>query len=347
MKVEQLRLKNFTAFEDATFEFSPGLNVLIGANATGKSHVLNAGYALLKGWDEAARTAGGSLERMKASGNRPLDKLADVFKPEDGFRRLIRAGSASEAEVSLQTEQDVLHVAIPGHARRSFSQYRNPSPCIFIPTREILTIYEGFIAAYTARELAFDETYFDLCVALSAAPLKEPKAAWASHIVRSLQSAIGGSVQLRKGRFYVGKLEAHLVAEGLKKVAMIVQLLRNGSIEQDGVLFWDEPEAGLNPRLVSVVARILLTLAGSGVQIILASHDYLLTNELSLAAEYETSEGQTAAPRFFCLSREKPTTPVHVESAETLRKLEHNPILEEFAAHYDRQHGLFVRDSED
>ena len=39
MKVESLIVKNFTVFEKAEFAFSPGVNVLIGANATGKSHV--------------------------------------------------------------------------------------------------------------------------------------------------------------------------------------------------------------------------------------------------------------------------------------------------------------------
>ncbi len=33
-------------------------------------------------------------------------------------------------------------------------------------------MYEGFVAAYSDRELSFDETYYDLCVALSANPIK-------------------------------------------------------------------------------------------------------------------------------------------------------------------------------
>ena len=40
-----LHVQNFTVFADATFEFSPGLNVIVGTNGTGKSHVLKLGYA--------------------------------------------------------------------------------------------------------------------------------------------------------------------------------------------------------------------------------------------------------------------------------------------------------------
>ena len=36
-----------TAFSDATFEFVPGLNVIVGENITGKSHVLKMGYCIL------------------------------------------------------------------------------------------------------------------------------------------------------------------------------------------------------------------------------------------------------------------------------------------------------------
>jgi hypothetical protein len=32
---------------------------------------------------------------------------------------------------------------------------------------------------------------------------------------------------------------------------------------------------------------------------------------------------------------------VHVESGHSLAEIEHNPILEEFAAHYDRESAFF------
>ena len=41
-----LNAKNFTLFSDASFEFSPGLNVIIGENGTGKSLILKLAYTL-------------------------------------------------------------------------------------------------------------------------------------------------------------------------------------------------------------------------------------------------------------------------------------------------------------
>ncbi len=44
--IESLRLRNFTVFESATFEFCPQINVIIGENGTGKSQLLRLAYAL-------------------------------------------------------------------------------------------------------------------------------------------------------------------------------------------------------------------------------------------------------------------------------------------------------------
>jgi recombinational DNA repair ATPase RecF len=46
-KIQSLSLKQFTAFEEAKFDFSPSINVLIGENATGKSHVMKILYTML------------------------------------------------------------------------------------------------------------------------------------------------------------------------------------------------------------------------------------------------------------------------------------------------------------
>jgi hypothetical protein len=218
------------------------------------------------------------------------------------------------------------------------------TPAIFLPTREILALYEGFIAAYESRELAFDETFKDLCVHLSATPLRGSAASWGVDACRKLESVLGCSqaswptVKISDGRFYVQGHEAHLVAEGHRKVAMILQLLLNGGIRSGCTIYWDEPESGLNPRLVKEIAELLVVLAECGLQIFIATHDYLLTSELSLAAEYQTSKTNF---RFFCLHRPDAQSPVEVESGALITDLERNPILEEFAMMYDREAALF------
>ncbi len=46
--LKSLSIKNFTVFADAITEFSPGFNIVIGDNATGKSHLLKLGYSVMR-----------------------------------------------------------------------------------------------------------------------------------------------------------------------------------------------------------------------------------------------------------------------------------------------------------
>lgn len=43
--LETIHFEKFTAFEDLRIDFSPGINIFIGENGTGKTHILKAAYA--------------------------------------------------------------------------------------------------------------------------------------------------------------------------------------------------------------------------------------------------------------------------------------------------------------
>ena len=45
--LKSLHLENFTVFPDAKFTFGKNLNVIVGENGAGKSHVLKAAYAAI------------------------------------------------------------------------------------------------------------------------------------------------------------------------------------------------------------------------------------------------------------------------------------------------------------
>ena len=206
-------------------------------------------------------------------------------------------------------------------------------------------MYRGFVAAYEGRELDFDETYYDLCKALSAARLRGARAEAVEAMLAPLEQILGGKVILEGDRFLVrqegGDTGAHLLAEGLRKIASIAYLVANGSLTADSVLFWDEPEAGLNPALIVKVVEFLRTLAASGVQVFLASHDFLLVHRLSQTVEYPI---EPAVPvRFFSLYRPKPGAPVEIERGDTLVDIEHNALLDELARYYDSEQMLAAR----
>lgn len=342
MTLTSVTLTNFTVFEDARFDLCPGVNVLIGANATGKTHAMKAMYAGLCSW--------GVEDSLSVAA---YEKFAGVYVPESGWvGRLVRRSEprSTEFRVELRSGVEVESPSIrfignPG----TFSASRHPGhplrvPALYIPSREVLSMFEGFIAAYRNRELSFDETFFDLCVALSATPLRGERAEQARLLMAPLEGLLGGKVILDGTRFYVQpaggeRCEAHLVAEGVRKIATLAHLVANGSIAPGGVLFWDEPETNLNPRLITQLVDVLVGFARQGVQIVLATHDYLLSHRLSLLAEYGRVAPGTI--RFFGLARGEVEGPVQVSAGDTLAALADNPIVDEFARHYDFERSLF------
>ena len=340
-RISSLGLENIGAFAAIELSFVKGLNVFIGANGVGKSHAMKALYAAIKPFER--------LDESLPIEARLRSKLARVFLPDEGqVGRLVRReDDADEGRITVRGP--VGHIALTLHATGEAaltlesSSWQSAAPALYFPTRDVLAMFEGFIAAYTQRAISFDETFYDACVALSALPLLGARKDEAAALAAPIEAALGGAVSLRGGRFYLGSgkgaLEAHLMAEGLRKVASLAHLIANGSLVPGGIFFWDEPEASLNPRLVTMAADLLIELAAQGVQIFVTTHDYLLAHRLSLAAEYKTRPDVTM--KFFGFYRPEPGAPVLVEEGDTLAGIAHNPILDEFTRHADHERSLF------
>jgi energy-coupling factor transporter ATP-binding protein EcfA2 len=315
MSIGSVTISEFGAFTELKLKFSPGINVFIGANATGKSQLLKLLYVMHRAAEEG----------MSAVDVR--EKLQSVFKPDHPGRLVHRRRGVNRESTGLRLFK--VHAPKP------------EAPALFIPTREALALFEGFISLYKHREVAFDETYYDLCLALDLPALRGPRGEKASQLIAPLEKTLGGKVVLEGGRFYLqrpdGDFEAHLVSEGLRKIGTLARLVTNGSLTNKGVLFWDEPEANQNPRIVRQLIEFLRILAAQEVQVFIATHDALVTQRLSLAAEYGLVP--KVPIRFFAFYRDQDG--VRYDAADTLAALEHNPILEEYGRFYDEERQAF------
>jgi len=92
-----------------------------------------------------------------------------------------------------------------------------------------------------------------------------------------------------------------LVAEGLRKLGMLSRLISTGALLDKGYLFWDEPEANLNPRLIKSVAKSILDLSGAGIQVFIATHSLFLLREIEILLANKSNKNIKA--RFFGLHR--------------------------------------------
>jgi predicted ATPase len=307
-----LTLKNFTAFTKASFGFSPGLNVIVGENATGKTHVLKVAYSILyvlaKGSKEHGPPSPTKAHLQAAIAN----KLIGVLRP-DGLGRLARRDQVgrqrSEVHCRFLPSNDRLQFSFNAASKsevlieNSMPNWLDKLP-VYFPTRELLTIYPGFVSLYETAHLPFEETWRDTCVLLGAPLAKGPRTQVVKELLHPLEKTMGGKVEVDEaGRFYLNvggvSMEMHLVAEGLRKLAMIARLVASGSLVDKGFLFWDEPEANLNPKIIKLVARVILHLCEGGVQVFIATHSLFLMREIDILLR--TSEFADRPARFFGL----------------------------------------------
>ncbi len=351
-KIKTLELENFTCFSKIKLDFSSGINVLIGENGTGKTHILKVLYALLR----KSQFRVGTLEEKQFDiGNNFIEifKIAHGVKLNDLIRNKKEGSYSAELFFDERyTENKFASIKqsfISPNQNKIYSSkgfeteliHRN---LLYIPTQEMLSLYKGFIAAYEKRENGFDGTYYDLAKALNGNQLKNKDSEEIKALTNDLENAVNVNVLEKNNEFYIQskdtglEIEANLSAEGIKKLSQMIYLTQNGSLTKETILFWDEPEVNLNPRYIRVVAKYLQTLAKNGVQIFVATHDYLLAHLLSLDAEYRV---QTSAPpmKFFSFYKEENGTAV--ESADTLAQIENNVLLDEYAAYYELEQTLF------
>lgn len=334
MSITRLTLKNFTVFADAKLEFCPGINVLIGENACGKTHVLKLLYA--------------SRTNLSVPTSGAADIFVDIIRTFFGTRPASMASlgrhGVSRGVVNVHsldggTQTAKVHGKTAIYLHPDIIDLRPSAvrPGIFLPPRDVMAMYPGFVAAYENRELSFDATYYDLCRQLSAARLRGKAAKAVTDLLAPLERLLGGEVRLENDGFHLkspnGDISAPLLAEGWRKLGTLAYLIANGSLTEKSILFIDEPEASLNPTLTVQLVQVLRELAHRGVQIFLASHDYLLVHRLSQASEHALSP--EVPTRFFALHRPEPGAAVAVETADTLAQIEHNAILREFARYYD------------
>ena len=81
--ITQLNIKNFTAFPKADLQFGRHLNVIIGENGTGKSHLLKLAYSILACLARGEKESGSQTPTKAHFEIALANKLRNVFKPDD------------------------------------------------------------------------------------------------------------------------------------------------------------------------------------------------------------------------------------------------------------------------
>jgi predicted ATP-dependent endonuclease of OLD family len=292
--LNNLNIKNFTVFPSANLQFSKYLNVIVGENGSGKTHLLKVAYsALATSWEESRKPTSSTPTKALMQ-TRLADKLINVFRPESLGRLARRKQGRERCDIKLlfEDKQFNFEFSFSTNSKTEVLIEKVPkgwldtSPA-YIPTRELLSIFPNFVSVYEGHYLEFEETWRDTCILLGYPLQRGTKEKRIQELLAPLETSMGGSIELDKnGRFYLknerGRFEMPLIAEGQRKLAMLARLIATGVLMDKGFLFWDEPEANLNPLLIKQVAQSIVSLSKIGIQVFIATHSLFLLRELEI-----------------------------------------------------------------
>ncbi len=332
MIIKKIKLENYTVFEDQQIEFGPGINIFIGENGTGKTHILKVLYSACQSVD--IKTA--------FSHKLVLTMLPDDYK----ISRLITRKPGNRvctiritAEAPDVTQDRVLTASFHGKTKKweadvigedGWEESFSGMSSIFIPAKEILSHSYNLNAASEKNNVRFDDTYLDIINAAKVDISLGRNSASKDAMLKKIQEMTHGTVVYDASRdeFYLksgrSTQEFNLVAEGIRKMALLWQLVKNGTLEKGSILFWDEPEANINPTYIPVIVEMLLELQRKGVQIFISTHDYMV------ASYFEVKKQEADDIVFHSLSHIDNTDNIQYEKAGKFADLKNNAIIAAF-----------------
>ncbi len=330
----KIRFESFTAFEKLELDFSKGINIFIGENGTGKTHILKALYSAC------------DITKSKKGF---ADKINDVFYPANKqIGRLAKRSKTSssgfvEVKRKIDSRQEILlrlsitnHTLTPDRAKvtgaKQWLEY--PLESVFIPVKDMMANAPGFRSLYATRNIHFEEVYSDIIDRAFLSTLRGPIEKDRGRLLEILQKSMDGKVISKQDEFFLknkkGELEFTLLAEGYRKLGLLWLLIQNGTLLSGSALFWDEPETNLNPALMKTVVEILVELQRLDVQIFISTHDYVLLKEFDLAVKDKDHI------RYHSLYRDSKDEIINAAS-DTFQDISPNAIDDTFGSLIDRQ----------
>jgi len=289
--ISSVQTQNFGPLEHFDWQNLGSINLILGPNSCGKSFLLKAMYSAIRTLEDYKRgddqrTIADILQN-KLYWTFQVDKIGDV----------VTKGSVSPLEYKMTVDGSDFRYAYGKDTSKQISDIENnimarESNSLFLPAKEVLTIYHNILKSREVDKVfGFDDTYLDLARAIRQSPKKGKNYGEFAKSRQKLEDMIGGKIEFdelsgrwsfKKGnqKFTIGS-----TAEGIKKIAILDILLGNRYIDENSVVFIDEPESALHPKAIEILMEIVLLLSSRGIQFFMASHSYFVVKKLFLLAQ--------------------------------------------------------------
>lgn len=314
MYIKNINIKNFTVFKKVNMNFSKGINIFIGENGTGKTHLMKMMYAPISyNYNTSRRIFWEDI----FTHNTTVQTVPNYFRRNKNEKFLI----------DIEFSNNKFYKNEDGN----FSQEFYNVSTVFIPVTEMLSHSKGFLALERERQIPFERTLIDI-IAKSQLGRSKQRDSLHNGILDKISNIIDGEVVYDDDTFFIVKrngmkVEFSMEAEGIRKIGLLWTLIQNGIINSNSILFWDEPEANINPKYIPDLVEILIELQKNGVQIFITTHDYIFSKY------FDVKRSDNDKIKYFSLY--KTDDGVDYEDSLKLEYLERNEIRDTFIKLYE------------
>lgn len=270
------------------------INILLGENSTGKTFLLKALYSAIRSHEEANKGDDNQdfaeILSDKLYWTFQVNKIGDIVTKGEGNQLSTCITLADNSSLVFGFGKGTTKRISPTH----YNLTQRESNSVFLPPKEVLSLMDVIHkSAEIDKMFGFDATYSDLVKALKI-PLQRGKNSTAfAESRKRLEEMFSGKVEYdsknstwiyKKGN---SRFSVMATAEGIKKIAILDTLLGNRFLDQNSIVFIDEPESALHPTAIIELLKIVTVLAQSGIQFFLATHSYYVIKKLLLVAQQE------------------------------------------------------------
>ena len=251
MSVREIRVNNYSVFDDIKIDTAAAVNVIVGQNGTGKTHLLKYIYV-------ASKVDKSTLD---------IDFLRQYGVPFDRSDYPVQGYLVTDKE---ESSLDALYI---------------PVKDMLTHAKGLLSMAEKY------RDFPFDRTLTDIIKRANQWTVKEPTLlakAILPYLERMMDGQVVVQDEEFYIRKHDERMVSFAVeAEGLKKIGLLWQLLMTENIHEDMVLLWDEPEANLNPEFFPDLVECLLELSRHNIQIFVSTHNYIFAKYFDVRRRQE------------------------------------------------------------
>ncbi|WP_069472301.1 AAA family ATPase [Candidatus Marithrix sp. Canyon 246] len=303
----QITLENLAVFRKLEWQPHKSLNLIIGENDTGKTHLLKTLYVIARSIEQYNKRKG--QFQSESWGDRLANKLLWTFQPTNWELNTLISQSESKLKVEANFFNENLYFTLGKENTTTISNFSELNcqfpefNALFIPAKEILTTFDAIAATREQLEIAgFDDTYYDLIKALRLPMTKGQIQPDLQALALKLDKMIEGKILVDKQSFIFKRAHEQYgmsqTAEGIKKIGILSSLIRNRLLKQGTILFIDEPETNLHPKLIIALVDTLFIMASMGISIYLATHSYFVLRRFEwLARKHNESIGLCSLSR--------------------------------------------------